>query len=103
MKTSPGLTVSSDAHAYISKPKAPVATIENFAERFFIEQIKEHPDHFENYFLLADSYLRNDKAAEAEDVLRSGLHLLPRCSMFYYSLIETYNRGKKGKEIGEIL
>jgi tetratricopeptide (TPR) repeat protein len=97
-----GLTVSTEAHAYTSKPKAPAVTIENFAERFFIEQIKEHPDHFENYFLLADSYLRNDKAAEAEDVLRSGLRLLPRCSMFYYSLIETYNRGKKAKEIGEI-
>ena len=98
----PGFRVSIEQQAYTSKPNAHVETIDNFAERYFIEQINQHPSHYENYFLLADCYLRNDKAAEAEDVLRKGLKLLPQCSMFYYSLIETYARGKKEKESGDL-
>lgn len=96
------LRVSTDRQKYTSNPKAPVTLIENYAERFFTDQIKAYPNQYENYFLLADCYLRNDKAAEAEATLRSGMKLLPECSKFYHSLIEAYTRGKKDKEVSDI-
>ncbi len=84
----PDLAVSLEPRQYTAKPNAHTENIGNFAELYFIDQLKQHPERCENYLLLADCYLRNDKAAEAEDVLRRGLHRLPQCSMFYYSLIE---------------
>lgn len=98
----PKIEVSPEPHDYVSRPKASIEQIGNFAELFFNVQIKLHPDHCENYVLLADCYLRNDKAAEAEDVLRKGLVILPQCSLFYNSLIETYTRGEKKEDVGDI-
>ncbi|MBN1398002.1 MAG: DUF3857 domain-containing protein [Bacteroidetes bacterium] len=99
----PGLKVSTEPQAYSSEINGSIEIINNFAEAFFIDQIKQHPDHYENYFLLAECYLRNDKAAEAEEILRKGSKMLPQCSMFYYSFIEANTRGNKGNENGDII
>ena len=96
------ITVSTEPQEYSIVNNAPVTMIENFAERYLKEQLEEHPDHIENYFLLSDAYLRNDKASEAEEVVHRLLKMMPNCSMAYYQLIETYFRGEKGGEVADI-
>jgi tetratricopeptide (TPR) repeat protein len=94
-----GLEVSADAKTYTRRPGAPVKLVENFAEAFFREMIKKNPEHVENYILLAESYLRNDKAAEAELVLKEALARSPRNALIYTALLEAYSRGEKYDEI----
>lgn len=94
----PGLKVSVDSQHYSSRPKARVRQIPNFAEEFFKQKIANNSNELENYLLLADCYLRNDKAIEAELVLRKAIQLSPHCSVFQVHLLEAFVRGKKFDE-----
>jgi len=98
-----GLRVSADAKSYIHKPSAPVTLLENPFEAYFKQQLDLYPDRGENYALLAQLYLRDDKAPQAERVLRSALSRWPRCPLFYTLLMEAYQRGKKTDEVEELV
>ena len=98
-----GLRVSTEKQSYHSKPSAPATVLESAFESFFMKQIDVSPDHPENYALLAQVYLRNDKAPQAELVLRSALRRWPRCTLFYTLMMEAYQRGEKGDETDELL
>lgn len=95
----PDLKVSTEPQNYPKTEATSVRIIENFAEAFFKKQIEQHPDYYENYILLADAYLRNDKAIEAELVLRKIHKLLPNCGLVYHYLLQAYNRGRKRDEV----
>ena len=85
--------------SYTKQPDAPVKIIRNFAELYFEEQIIKFPDKIENYLLLADCYLRNDKAIEAELILRKAQDKMPDCVLIMNHLLEAYLRGEKYDEI----
>ena len=94
-----GLRISTEQQSYVSKPGAPVTVVENAAEAYFKQLISKVPDHLENYILLADTYLRNDKAVEAELALREASRRLPTCALFYDHQLEAYTRGEKFDEV----
>jgi tetratricopeptide (TPR) repeat protein len=93
-----GLKISTEKQNYISKPGTPAKYIDIFAEVFFKEKIKQHPDHLENYILLTEAYMRNDKAVEGELVLREAIRLSPNCALLYYHILESYRRSEKEDE-----
>lgn len=99
-KPLPGIQYSKYVKQY-PKKVAPsfVRTIENFAEAFFKSKIKENPSHLENYFMLSDAYLRNDKAIEAELVLREAQKLSPDNCLIYKYFLDAYGRGRKRDEV----
>ncbi|MGE5398860.1 MAG: tetratricopeptide repeat protein [Ignavibacteriales bacterium] len=74
-------------------------SIENFAEKFFREKISSNPQEPENYIFLAEAYLRNDKAIEAELILNDAIKMMPDCMLFYHRIAEAYLRGKKQAEM----
>jgi tetratricopeptide (TPR) repeat protein len=84
---------------YTNKPGAPATEVANFAERFFQEQIQSFPTRIENYLLLTDCYLKNDKAIEAEMILLQALEHSPENALIYTHLLEAYLRGEKYDEI----
>ena len=88
---------------YKSRPNAQVKSIRNFAEVFFEEMIKENPEQIENYLLLSECYLRNDKAPEAERVLRKAAQMLPESVLIKDYLMEAYLRGEKDDEFTTII
>lgn len=90
-----GFKISIESQAYTHKPGASTRVIENFAEVFFRQKIKANPAHLENYLLLADCYLRNDKAIEAELALRDAIQVSPDCILLYHHILEAYQRGEK--------
>ena len=94
-----GLQISTEKQSYRSKPKERVKQIPNFAETYFQKKIEQYPDHLENYLLLADSYLRNDKAIEGELAIKQALAKSPNCAMLHEQLVEAYARGEKFDEI----
>jgi len=98
-----GLRYSTAAQTYTRKPGAPAAVLDNAFETFFREAVAAHPDRPENYALLAQLYLRDDKAPQAELILRDALKQWPRCTQFYTLMMETYLRGKKRNEIEDLL
>ena len=65
-----------------------------FAEEYFIEKIKKEPDNYLNKILLAEVYLRNDKAYEATKVLKSLGDKATTSSFVMYRLAEAYSRAK---------
>lgn len=99
----PGLKLSTDAQSYAKLPRAPRRSIENFAERFFKEEIASHPEHLENYLLLAQVYLMNDKAVESELVLRDALKHSPDNILLLNKMLEAYIRGQKYDELAQTL
>lgn len=98
-----GLKTSVAAQTYRSKPNAGKRVIENHAEVFFKDQVKLHPDRLENYVLLAQVYLMNDKAIEAELTLREALKRSPNNSLVLNKMLEAYVRGEKFDEISRTM
>ena len=94
-----GIRTSAAVHSYPSKPGAETVVIKHFAEDYFEKRIRAYPDHLENYLLLAECYLRNDKAIEAELVLREALKRSPKNGLILHQLIEAFTRGEKYDEI----
>jgi tetratricopeptide (TPR) repeat protein len=97
-----GIRFSTEAQDY-RKGEGPIRLFNNFAEDYFVNKIKEHPDYPENYVLLADCYLRNDKGIDAELVLKKAIDKFPGCALFYYSLYEAYIRGHKSDDAEIVL
>lgn len=97
------LNYSTEKQSYKAHPKALVEVQPNFAEEFFQQQITQAPDHIENYLLLADSYLRNDKGVEAEKILNKALQRAPNAIVLLDHMLEAYIRGRKYDEISTTL
>ncbi|MFQ5606083.1 MAG: tetratricopeptide repeat protein [bacterium] len=94
----PGLQISTESQSYPKAPGASARMLINFAEAYFKKKIQQQPAHLENYLLLADCYLRNDKAIEAELILRDALARSPNCAVLQNHQLEAYNRGDKWDE-----
>lgn len=92
------LKISADAQEYKKADNLYTKVIPNFAEEYFKTAIKNHPDFIENYLLLADSYSRNDKAIEAELILKKALEKYPNSALIMTQLLEAYLRGEKYDE-----
>lgn len=99
----PNLQYSTEKQTYKAHPKAPIEVKNNFAEEFFQQQIEQHPDYIENYLLLADCYLRNDKGVEAEKILNKALKRTPNAIVLLDHMLEAYIRGRKYDEISTTL
>lgn len=65
-----------------------------FAEEFFSKKIEEDPKNQLNYILLAQTYLRNDKAHEATKVLKTLEAMAPNSVLVTDLLSEAYLRAK---------
>ncbi len=89
---------STEPQKYSKELQNKARFIENFSEAYFKRQIELFPEQYENYFLLADAYLRNDKAVEAELTMRKAQKLLPNCGLVYHYLLQAYSRGRKRDE-----
>lgn len=98
-----GLRVSTRAQSYPKNISVNSEIIQNKFELFFKNQIEQHPNFPENYALLAQMYLRDDKAPQAEVVIRSALEKWPRCTLFYTLLMEAYGRDEKSNEIADLI
>lgn len=89
------LNYSTRDQKYSSEPGASLRSIRNFAEAYFENLIEANPAQMENYLLLADCYLRNDKAIKAELVLRQAADYMPNAVIIDNHLYEAYLRGEK--------
>lgn len=87
-----GLTVSSEPQPYTKLSTIKSEQIPLFAETFFEAKIKENPSSIINYYLLANTYLRNDKVYEARKVLYKAKELAPNSGYLSRSLMEAYSR-----------
>lgn len=99
----PGLQYDTNAQQYPHRQQLEVKRIPNFAETYFTRQIEQYPDRMENYLLLAECYLRNDKAIEAEKILRLAESKMPQSVLIKKHLLEAYIRGEKQDEINTII
>ncbi len=61
--------------------------------------IEQHPDWIEHYLVLADAYLRNDRAIEAEQLLKKALKVSKDNPVILWKFIDTYARGRKRDEV----
>ncbi|MBS1537645.1 MAG: DUF3857 domain-containing protein [Bacteroidetes bacterium] len=95
----PGLKSSSEAQKYTKASPSTIKNIPLFATEYFKNKILESPNNIENYILLADCYLRNDQAIEAELILRKAQKLSPNCGLIYKYFIDAYARGRKRDEL----
>jgi tetratricopeptide (TPR) repeat protein len=97
------LQYATDPQTCPSRPRVEARVVPNFAEQYLQRQIEQHPDWYEHYLLLADCYLRNDKAIEAELILRAAADKLPACAAIQTSLLEAYMRGEKNDEVSRTI
>ncbi len=98
-----GLRTDVQPVEYANNPGAPARPLAHFAEMAFQAQTEAYPNHPENNLLLADTYLRSDKAIEAELTLREAIRRTPNCPIFYEQIIDAYNRGDKNDEVTRAL
>lgn len=87
-----GLSTAATQQDY---PKASIFRTESipfFAEAYFENQIKNDPNTILNYILLAETYLRNDKAYESRKYLKKARELAPESTFLSGVLVEAYSR-----------
>lgn len=94
-----GLKFSTDKQKYTAQKNIPFKKVTPFAIDYLKEQIEKNPDHYENYFFLANAYLRNDMGYEAELTLRPLITKLNYCSFLRHKLIEVFARSRKSDEL----
>ncbi|NLT50658.1 MAG: DUF3857 domain-containing protein [Ignavibacteria bacterium] len=97
-----GIEYSAENQKYTKAANLYSQFIPNFAEEYFLNNIKNQSSEVENYLLLADSYLRNDKAIEAELILKEGMKQYPNSALFLTILLEAYLRGEKYDEASSV-
>ncbi|MBK9246788.1 MAG: DUF3857 domain-containing protein [Ignavibacteria bacterium] len=95
----PGLKSRNSAQSYSKVTPSFIKHVPLFAKEFFKDKIEKNPTHIENYLMLADCFLRNDQAIEAELLLRKAQKLSPNCGIIYKYFLEAYNRGRKRDEL----
>ncbi|NBO69228.1 hypothetical protein EBV26_01915, partial [bacterium] len=69
----PELKQSSSTQLYTKRKPSILEHIQNPIIAQLQNIIEQHPDWIEHYLVLADAYLRNDRAIEAEQLLKKGL------------------------------
>ncbi len=89
-----GLTDEANYSSYTKANPSSSTMLPFFAESYFEEQLKASPKNYLNYLVLAETYLRNDKAFEATQVLKRIEALAPASSFVSYRLAEAYQRAK---------
>jgi tetratricopeptide (TPR) repeat protein len=95
----PGLRESAFAQEYTRRKLILSIPAENQFINALKAKIAEHPDWLEHYLILADAYLRNDKAIEAELVLRKAAAQAPGNGLILWKFLDAYSRGRKRDEL----
>jgi len=91
----PGLSDAANYEAYTkSEDKTNQDILPFFAEAFHVENAKQTPTNPLYPYLLAETYLRNDKAYEATKVLKGLQQLTPQSTLISYRLAESYSRAR---------
>ncbi len=96
-RTIDNLTINTQPQVFKSQDPDP-RVITNPYITFFTERIASHPDHLENYLLLAEAYLRNDNVQEAILVLRKARLVAPECILIDNLFLEAYNRSDRSDD-----
>lgn len=89
-----GISSEAEYHDYQPSADYTVNSFPLFAEEFFENEVKAQPQNLLNYLILADVYLRNDKAFEARKALKKARELAPESSFVGTRQIEAYLRDK---------
>lgn len=88
--------ISSDVYTdyKVSTEKYNTTQLPFFAEDFFVAQIEKSKDNPLNYFLLSETYLRNDKSYEAIKALKHVESVWGKSTLSSYRLHEAYVRAQ---------
>ncbi len=97
-----GLTVSTEYKAY-PKGNSPSETISSPSVAFFKSEIEKNPDHLENYLILAQHLLSNDKKYEAKKVLLEARKRFPNSSYLLFQMVQLYMRDQNRTALSKSL
>ncbi|MFM6956657.1 MAG: DUF3857 domain-containing protein [Ignavibacteria bacterium] len=95
----PGLQESAQPQAYEKQKPRIIEHIPNPIIAQLQSIIEQHPLWIEHYLLLADAYLRNDRAIEAEQLLKQALLISKDNPLILWKFLDTYARGRKKDEV----
>ena len=95
----PELKQSASTQLYTKRKPSILEHIQNPIIAQLQNIIEQHPDWIEHYLVLADAYLRNDRAIEAEQLLKKGLKVSKNNPVILWKFIDTYARGRKRDEV----
>lgn len=95
----PGLQESAQPQAYKKQKPRIIEHIPNPIIAQLQSIIEQHPLWIEHYLLLADAYLRNDRAIEAEQLLKQALLISKDNPLILWKFLDTYARGRKKDEV----
>ncbi|UKJ08972.1 DUF3857 domain-containing protein [Solitalea lacus] len=87
-----GLSYLKNVQPYQKETVFKAQIVSLFAEKYFKDQIKNHPDYLVNHLMLANLYLRNDRTFEAQKILTDVQKKVPNCSYVTSQLIELYSK-----------
>lgn len=94
-----GLSTTSTQQPYTKATSYSTTNIPFFAEEFFINKVKNEPNNLINYILLAETYLRNDKAYESRKFLQKAREMAPESTFLSGVMIEAYSREQNQTEL----
>jgi len=95
----PGLTVSPRYQPYEKEDKYESVKVENFAEAFFLANLKANPNDFLSRILLAQTYLNTDKTFEARNILEPLTSIYPNSTFLNGMLLTLF--GKTNNRTGQ--
>jgi predicted Zn-dependent protease len=94
-----GLSSTASQQTYAKATEYVSTSAKFFTEEFFENKIKAEPNNLLNYILLAETYLRNDKAYESRKFLKKARELAPESTFLSGVMIEAYSRDRNQTEL----
>jgi transglutaminase-like putative cysteine protease len=97
-----GLSVNTTFSEY-AKGNSSSEIIESPTVAYFQKEIEENPDHLENYLILAQHLLTNDKKYESKKVLLEAQKRFPDSSYLLFQMIQLYLRDQNRTALSKSL
>jgi len=97
-----GLSFSTE-YAEYPEGNSPSEVIESPTVAFFKNEIEENPDHLENYLILSQHLLTNDKKYEAKKILLQAREKFPDSSYLLFQMVQLYLRDQNRTSLSKSL
>lgn len=100
--TLPNLTYTSKFQAYPKETSTGYdqsKVIELSAETFFLNKIKAEPNNLLHYYLLCETYLRNKKIFQAQNIVAELVNKAPKNSVAIYEQLQCFSKAKNRTDL----
>lgn len=97
------LSFSKKVQEYPKDYKYQAELIKDETEAYFLNKIEQFPEEIENYLILNQYYLSNERTHKAQLILKKARMLFPTCTYVQLQLVHSYSKDDNNTEVSILI